>query len=62
MFTRNQGEHPIFWQGPTVGLDFGGDGSKVMMLVYNLPTVDAVYTRFFGVSGMVRVNPSISLA
>lgn len=51
MYTRNQGEHPVFWQGPTVGLDFGGDGSKVMMLVYNLSQVSDVYGRYPGVDG-----------
>ena len=51
MYTRNQGEHPVFWQGPTVGLDFGGDGSKVMMLVYNLASVSDVFGRYPGVDG-----------
>ncbi len=51
MYTRNQGEHPIFWQGPTVGLDFGGDGSKVMMLVYNLSQISDVFGRYPGVDG-----------
>jgi hypothetical protein len=51
MYTRNAGEHAVFWQGPSVGLDFGGDGSKVMMLVYNLPTVGAIYGRYPGVNG-----------
>src|SRR5690606_15484191 len=23
MYTRNQGEHPIFWQGPSIGFDVG---------------------------------------
>jgi hypothetical protein len=55
MYTRNQGEHAIFWQGPSIGLDFGGDGSKVMMLVYNLSTVDAVYSRYPGVDGSAYV-------
>lgn len=55
MYTRNQGEHAIFWQGPSIGLDFGGDGSKVMMLVYNLPTVQAVYARYPGVDGSAYV-------
>jgi len=55
MYTRNQGEHPVFWQGPTVGLDFGGDGSKVMMLVYNLNTVSDVYGRYPGVDGSAYV-------
>lgn len=55
MYTRNQGEHPVFWQGPTVGLDFGGDGSKVMMLVYNLSSVSDVYGRYPGVDGSAYV-------
>lgn len=55
MYTRNQGEHAIFWQGPTVGLDFGGDGSKVMMLVYNLSSVQQAYGRYPGVDGSAYV-------
>jgi hypothetical protein len=55
MYTRNQGEHPIFWQGPTVGLDVGGDGSKVMMLVYNLAQVSDVFGRYPGVDGSAYV-------
>lgn len=55
MYTRNQGEHGLFWQGPTVGLDFGGDGSKVMMLVYNLNSVSDVYGRYPGVDGSAYV-------
>jgi len=51
MYTRNAGQREIFWQGPTIGFDVGGDGSRVMMLVYNLPSVDAVYGRYPGVEG-----------
>jgi hypothetical protein len=51
MYTRNQGEHPVYWQGPTLGFDFGGDGSKVMMLVYNLASVSDVFGRYPGVDG-----------
>jgi hypothetical protein len=55
MYTRNQGEHAIFWQGPTVGIDFGGDGSKVMMLVYNLTSVQQAFGRYPGVDGSAYV-------
>ncbi len=51
MYTRNAGQRSIFWQGPTIGFDVGGDGSRVMMLVYNLPAVDAIYARYPGVDG-----------
>ncbi len=51
MYTRNAGTHNVFWQGPSLGLDVGADGSRVMMLVYNLPTVDAVFDRYPGIDG-----------
>ena len=51
LYTKNAGQRKIFWQGPSLGFDFGGDGARTMMLVYNLPSIDAVYGRFGGVSG-----------
>ncbi|WAP70568.1 DUF1134 domain-containing protein [Jiella pelagia] len=51
LFTKNAGQRKIFWQGPSLGFDFGGDGARTMMLVYNLPSIEAVYGRFGGVSG-----------
>ena len=55
LYTRNAGQHKVYWQGPTIGLDVGGNGDRVMMLVYNLPSVDAVYDRFLGVAGSAHV-------
>jgi hypothetical protein len=51
LFTRNAGDRRIFWQGPSLGFDVGGEGSRTMMLVYNLPATSALYTRFVGVDG-----------
>lgn len=53
--TKNAGEHPLYWQGPSLGLDYGGQGTRVMMLVYDLPSVDSIYARFGGVSGQAFV-------
>lgn len=53
MHTRNAGTHNVYWQGPSLGLNVGADGSRVMMLVYNLPTVDSVYDRYPGVDGSI---------
>ena len=55
LHTRNAGQHKVYWQGPTIGLDVGGSGDRVMMLVYNLPSVEAVYDRFLGVAGSAHV-------
>jgi len=51
MFTRNAGDRRVYWQGPSLGFDYGADGDRTMMLVYNLPSVRAIYQRFGGVDG-----------
>ena len=51
LYTRNAGQRRVFWQGPSLGFDVGGDGARTMMLVYNLPAVEALYTRFVGLNG-----------
>jgi hypothetical protein len=55
LYTKNAGDHKTFWQGPSLGWDFGGEGSRVMMLVYNLDDVSAIYNRFGGVAGSAYV-------
>ena len=55
LYTKNAGDHPVFWQGPSIGWDFGGQGSRTMMLVYDLQTVDGLYRRFIGVAGSAYV-------
>ena len=51
LYTKNMGTHKVFWQGPSIGWDFGGDGNRTMMLVYHLPSVDYLYRRWVGVNG-----------
>lgn len=51
MYTRNAGQQRVFWQGPSVGFDAGADGARTMILVYNLPSTEAIYQRFGGIDG-----------
>ena len=51
LYTKNAGDLAVYWQGPSLGLDFGGDGARTMMLVYSLPATDAIYQRFIGIAG-----------
>jgi hypothetical protein len=55
LYTKNAGDHPVFWQGPSIGFDFGAEGSRTMMLVYNLNSVETLYQRYAGVSGSAFV-------
>lgn len=51
LHTKDAGKHKVFWQGPSIGYDFGAEGSKTMVLVYNLRSADEMYGRFGGVDG-----------
>jgi len=41
----------VYWQGPSVGWDFGGNAARVFTLCYNLQFPDMIYRRFPGVEG-----------
>lgn len=43
--------HKVYWTGPSIGFDAGGDASRTFTLVYNLDDVDRLYQRFPGVEG-----------
>lgn len=51
LYTKNAGDHRLYWQGPSIGWDFGGAGERTMMLVYNMADVNQMYGRFAGISG-----------
>ena len=44
-------EPQVYWQGPTVGWDFGGNGSRTFTLCYNLQYPREIFRRFPGVEG-----------
>ncbi|MBV9346698.1 MAG: DUF1134 domain-containing protein [Pseudolabrys sp.] len=51
LYTKNAGDRRVFWEGPSIGVDWGGEGARTMMLIYNLPATDSIYQRFVGVDG-----------
>ena len=51
LYTKNAGDVRVYWQGPSLGFDYGADGARTMMLVYNLPATEAIFERFGGVDG-----------
>ncbi len=61
LYTKDAGEHPVYWQGPSLGYDFGADGSKTMVLVYNLRDPSEIYERFGGVQGSAYLVGGVSV-
>jgi hypothetical protein len=41
----------VYWQGPTIGFDFGADASKMFILIYHLPDTESLFQRFPAVDG-----------
>lgn len=51
LYTKDAGEHRVYWQGPSIGYDFGAEGSKTMVLVYDLRSPGEIFNTFAGVDG-----------
>jgi hypothetical protein len=63
LFMKANGDRPVkvYWQGPSVGFDIGGNASKVFTLVYNLPNTEAIYQRFPGVEGSAYLVAGVGI-
>jgi hypothetical protein len=51
IYMKDRHAQAVYWQGPSVGFDAGGNASRVFVLCYDLQYPDAIYRRFPGVEG-----------
>ena len=51
MTHKVEGQQPVYWTGPSVGFDVGGDANKVFVLVYNLYDTEDLFHRFPAAEG-----------
>jgi hypothetical protein len=63
LYVKKNGNKPVkvYWQGPSIGFDFGGNASKVFTLIYNLPNTEAIYQRFPGVEGSAYIVAGVGV-
>ncbi|MFA5901227.1 MAG: DUF1134 domain-containing protein [Hyphomicrobium sp.] len=61
LYTKDAGSHRVYWQGPSIGYDFGGEGSKTMVLVYNLQDPAQIYERYAGVQGSAYIVGGVGI-
>jgi len=61
LYTKNAGTRKVYWQGPSIGYDFGGEGSKTMILVYNMHNPDDVYYDYAGVGGQAYIVGGVGI-
>ena len=46
LYHKVEGEREVYWTGPSVGFDTGGNASRTFVLVYNLYDTEDLYRRF----------------
>ena len=51
LIRKNAPPMQVYWQGPSVGFDFGANASKVFVLIYNLGDSDRLFQKFPGLEG-----------
>ena len=51
MTHKVEGQQPVYWTGPSLGFDVGGDANKVFVLVYNLYDTEELFHRFPAAEG-----------
>jgi len=55
LYLKTGARKKVYWQGPSVGFDFGGDGARTLVLVYNITSPNQIFDRFVGVEGSAYV-------
>lgn len=51
LYLRSGGTQQVFWHGPSLGLDVGGEGSKTLFLIYKMRAPEQLYASFTGIDG-----------
>lgn len=51
----------VFWQGPSLGFDVGAQGSRLMILVYNLNDIQDIWGRYKGAEGSAYILAGFSI-
>ncbi len=48
---KNGATRKVYWRGPSIGFDIGGNASRAFILIYDLPAMGAIFQRYPGVEG-----------
>ncbi len=55
LYHRVEGKRDVYWTGPSIGFDVGGDANRVFTLIYDLYDTEDLYRRYPAVEGKVYV-------
>jgi hypothetical protein len=46
LFHKVEGQRPVYWTGPSLGVDLGANAANTFVLVYNLHDTEELYERY----------------
>ncbi len=52
LYHKVEGQKPVYWTGPSLGFDVGGNAGSTFVLVYNLYDTEDLYKRFASAEGV----------
>jgi len=55
LYHKIEGQRPVYWTGPSIGIDAGASASNTFVLVYNLYDSEDLYERFAAGEGQAYV-------
>ncbi len=58
---RSGATREVYWQGPSIGFDVGGNAAKTMVLIYNLDDPEKLFQRYPGVEGSLYFVGGVGL-
>jgi hypothetical protein len=61
LHSKVEGNRKVYWQGPSVGPDVGGDASTVFILVYDLHDTEELFRRYPAVEGRAYLVGGVAL-
>ncbi|MCB1515467.1 MAG: DUF1134 domain-containing protein, partial [Hyphomicrobiaceae bacterium] len=61
LFMRAGGQQQVYWHGPSVGYDFGAEGSRTLFLIYKLESAEDLFRRYGGLDGSAYVLGGVGL-
>lgn len=60
LHSKIEGERTVYWTGPSIGPDMGGDASRSFVLVYNLHDSEELFQRFPAIEGKAYLIGGVS--
>lgn len=51
LYHKIEGQQPVYWTGPSIGLDLGANAANTFVLVYNLHNTDDLFHRYGAAEG-----------